>query len=1091
MKTIALLLLLSTALASAGATLSGRVTDANGAVVVGAEIEIVNTATNAAIKVITNNQGLFVAPSLPAGTYSVTITQSGFQKLVKQNIVLTVDDRATENFSLAPVGVQDAVTITGRSSLIERDSPAVATVVDRQFVENLPLNGRSFQSLLELTPGVTLTRSSTASTGQFSINGQRTNANYFMVDGVGANFGASLTAQAFQQGGGTLPALTVLGGFNNLASVDALQEFRVQTSTYSPEFGRSPGGQISIATRSGGNSYTGTLFNYFRNEALDATDFFDKINRVPKRKLRQNNFGGVLGGPVRLPKKVFGPLGYDGRDRTFFFISYEGLRLVQPQAGIFRARVPSLEARQAATGAWRSVLNAFPLPNAPRVAADGDPEGTARYIAGLSYPTTLDAISARFDQQFSSKLSAFVRYAQSPSDQNFLAFPSQENRFTKRTEFVTAGATWTISPRWVSDTRFNYSTDRGTFDFVGVARDGAILPPDNLVFPSFAPRESTAVSLILGTGGGVFSSANLTQGKTLGAKQQQFNFVQNMTWVAGNHEFKFGADYRLLRPIQDSRSLSISYSFTTPAARLNGVPNQIQVQAFAPVTEFRVHNFSGFVQDTWRIARHFSLSYGTRYEVNPPLAGDRLPYQLDGLNNPLTATIARPGTRQWNTTWNNFAPRIGFGWTISEKHNLVARGGYGLFYDTAQGTALRGYSSFPYNVFKTITAPAQLRFPANDLDLQPPPYLDQAQPPYSSSFFVFDRNLQLPRTQQWSLTLEKSLGQYQTISVGYVAASARRLLRAEQLQNFNRAFAQSRFGIDQAVIVLNPVLFGPDLNSTAPLGGSTVNITRNAAASDYHSLQVQFRRRLSRGLQVLASYTWAKSLDDVSDETITGIPFSSTIFRLERGPSDFDIRHTFSTAVTYDLPLIPGLRESQPYRAVFGNWAIDAVGRARSATPFNAITQNFDVLNIGTTRRVDLKPGVPVYLNNPSVPGGKRLNPDAFVVGAAGRQGTLGRNSLRGFGATQIDLSVRRQFALREKLRLQFRAEFFNVLNQANFADPAGSFGFSTFGVSQSMLGRALSGNTGATQTSPSPGFNSLYQIGGPRSIQFALKLLF
>ncbi|MFN8000232.1 MAG: Plug domain-containing protein [Acidobacteriota bacterium] len=234
--------------------------------------------------------------------------------------------------------------------MVNRESPTVATVVDRQFVENLPLNGRSFQVLLELTPGVTLAKSSLQSTGQFSVNGQRTNANYFMVDGVGANFGASLTAQSYQQGAGTQPALSVLGGFNNLVSVDALQEFRVQTSGYDAQYGRSPGAQVSITTRSGGNQFTGSAFNYFRNEALDAADFFDNLGGIPKRKLRQNDFGGTLGGPVRLPKKVFGPLGYDGRDRTFFFASVEQLRLVQPQAGVFRARVPSLAAREAATG---------------------------------------------------------------------------------------------------------------------------------------------------------------------------------------------------------------------------------------------------------------------------------------------------------------------------------------------------------------------------------------------------------------------------------------------------------------------------------------------------------------------------------------------------------------------------------------------------------------------------------------------------------------------------------------------------------------------------------------------------------------------
>jgi TonB-dependent receptor-like protein len=245
------------------------------------------------------------------------------------------------------------------------------------------------------------------------------------------------------------------------------------------------------------------------------------------------------------------------------------------------------------------------------VTADGDPADTERYVVGLSYPTEMDAVSVRVDQRFSSNFSVFGRYADSPSEQRFRSFPSQENQFKKKTRFLTTGATWTISPRLVSDARFNYSSDRGAFDFAGVAVDGAILPPDNLLFPSFAPRESTAVSIqTAGFGPNGVTAGNLTQGKTLGAKQRQINVVENLTFVAGAHELKFGADYRLLRPIQDTRSLSLSYAFATEASRRSGTPTSIQVQAFAPVTDFYAHNFSAFAQDTWRLNKRLTLTYG-------------------------------------------------------------------------------------------------------------------------------------------------------------------------------------------------------------------------------------------------------------------------------------------------------------------------------------------------------------------------------------------------------------------------------------------------------------------------------------------------
>ena len=1094
--------------AYATGTLSGRVVDAVGAAVAGADVRAVNAATGQARETKTNEVGRYAMAELPPGAYRIEVRLSGFQTAVREEVVIHVAGRVTEDFVLRVGSVSESVTIEGGSAILERESAAVQTLVDRQFVENLPLNGRSFQTLLELTPGVVLTRTGssggTISTGQFSVNGQRSNANYFLVDGVSANIGASVTAQGFQQAAGTLPGLTVLGGFSGLVTVDALREFRVQTSSYAPEYGRMPGAQVSIATRSGANRFTGSAFNFFRNEKLDAADWFDNRDGRGRRKLRQNDFGGTLGGPIRLPKKVFGPLGYDGRDRSFFFFSLESVRLVQPQPGVLLARVPSREARERATGPMRAILNAFPLPNLPAVnpgQANGDPRDSERYIVGLSYPSTLNAASVRLDHKLTNAIQLFGRFNEAPSESAIRSFPSQENFFRQDNRTFTLGMTWTITPRLVSDLRWNASRANGQFAFNGVPVDGAILPPDSLVFPAGASRAATRVSfqLMPANFNAGISAGNLTLGKAVGNRQRQMNLVENLTWVRGSHELKFGVDYRRLRPIQEASDIGISYVFGTEASRAAGAPTSISIQAFAPITDFYVHNFSSFVQDAWRITPRLTLTYGARYEVNPPLGGDRLPYQIDGLENPLTATIARPGTRQWETTWNNVAPRIGIAHTLSERRSLVLRGGFGIFYDTGQGTALRGYSSFPYNTVRNITAPAQLRFPANEADLAPPAFSDAGPPPYSSSFFVFDRKLKLPYTRQWNAAIEKGLGRQQSVSVSYVGAQGRRLLRAEQFRNYNEAFVRDRFRLTTgAITVINPAIFGP-ASATTPQAGAAISVTRNGSESDYHALQAQFQRRLSRGLQAMISYTWAKSLDDVSDELTTGIPERNLDLALERGPSDFDIRHNWIGAVTYELP---ALKTRGLARGLLGGWALDAIGRAQSARPFSVITQEFDILNIAATRRVDLVPGAPIYLPDASAPGGKRLNPAAFAIPTPGRQGTLSRNGLRAFGLWQVDLAVRRQFALGERARLQFRTEFFNLTNHPNFNDPASSFvagapvagclpAQTNFGCATSMLGRGLSGNSGATQTSPSAGFNSLYQIGGPRSIQFSMKLLF
>ncbi len=1099
-----LFLTISSVFASSTATLSGRITDKNNAVIAGVKVELTNIATNAKITVTTNGDGFYLVPELAPANYRIEISKQGFQSAIREGITLNIGAKTTLNFTLTVGSIEEKVTVeTSESELVERDSATVGTLVTRQFIENLPLNGRSFQTLIELTPGVTLVPTSTQSTGQFSVNGQRSNANYFTVDGVSGNIGSGTNFQFYQQAAGSLPGLSVFGGTNTLASVDAVQEFRVQTSSYDAEFGRQPGGQISLVTRSGSNTYNGSLFNYFRNEALDANDWFENRAGRNRRPLRQNNFGGTFGGKIKLPRFGEGtPLIYDGKDRSFFFVSYEGLRLKQPQTNVLLSRVPSIAARNAATGVFKQVLNAFPLPNGGFVA--GDPADTERYTAALSYPSKVDALSFKLNQKITEKINLFGRFNDAPSSQTFRAFPSQNNAYENNIRTITVGSTQTISSRLVNDLRVNYSYTRGLFLFQGIETEGSKLPDDSLLFPSFAPRENASVSLILGTGGSNISSANLTQGKVIGTKQRQINIVDNFTAIAGNHELKFGVDYRRMNPKIDSRALGITYNFTTPASRASGIPVSIQVQALSPITDFKIENFSVFAQDTWRINQRLTLTGGLRWELNPPLSGERLPFQIQGFDNLLTATLAPAGTPQWKTEYNNFAPRIGVAFTVSEKQNLVARAGFGLYYDLGTGTALRGYTSFPYNSNRTITNPAQLRFPANEIDIQPLPFLDTTPPPYSSNFFFFDPNLKLPNTKQWNVSIEKGLGKNQSLTVSYVGAMGRELLRNEQLQNFNSGFVRARFctplpnpvpascsptAAPPPVVLINPAIFGPNpaaLNDgTQILNGSAVSITRNGATSDYHALQTQYQRRLSNGLQTVVSYTFAKAIDDVSDETITGIPFQNAAVGLEKGVANFDVKHNFVAAISYDLPT---WKANSFTRAIFGGWAIDSIIRARSGLPFSVISQNFDPLNIGQTRRVNLIQGVPIWLEDSNVGGGKKLNSAAFSAPQLGFQGTLGRNALRSFNLRQVDLSVRRTFALGEKARIQFRSEAFNILNTPNFNFPAASFGFAGFGETTSMLGRGLSGTS---NTSPSNGFNSIYQVGGARSLQFSLKFLF
>ncbi|HJX89632.1 MAG TPA: carboxypeptidase regulatory-like domain-containing protein, partial [Pyrinomonadaceae bacterium] len=297
---------------SATASLSGMLLDEQGALVSSVLVTITKVDTGLTRQALTNNEGYFVISALLPGRYMVTARHEGFSVARIDDVVLNVNDQRSLRIELKVGQVSESITVVGTQS-VKTESAAVSTLIDRQFVENLPLNGRSFSTLIELTPGVVLTKANYGDQGQFSVNGQRSNANYFLVDGVGANFGIGGGVLLNQTGAGTVPAFSAMGGTNNLVSIDALQEFSIQTSTYAPEFGRTPGAQVSVVTRSGTNNFQGSLFEYFRNETLDANDWFANSRGLKKPPLRQSDFGGVVGGPIL-------------KNRTFFFFSYEGLR---------------------------------------------------------------------------------------------------------------------------------------------------------------------------------------------------------------------------------------------------------------------------------------------------------------------------------------------------------------------------------------------------------------------------------------------------------------------------------------------------------------------------------------------------------------------------------------------------------------------------------------------------------------------------------------------------------------------------------------------------------------------------------------------
>ena len=1025
-------LLAASPLLAQNAGISGLISDPSSLAVAGARVVVQSVDTSATRVVSSNGQGEYSVPALAPGPYNITVEANGFKTVHQNGVVVEVDQRARLDFALTVGSKTETITVEGGAPLLNTSDASVSTVIDHQFVENLPLNGRSFSSLIDLTPGVVLIPANFYEQGQFSVNGQHPDANYFMVDGVSANLGTS-ASNLGQGGAGQLPATSAFGGTSNLVSLDALQEFRIETSTFAPQYGRTPGAQISVVTKSGTNTFHGTVFEYFRNDKLDANDWFANANGLARPELRQNDFGGVLGGPIL-------------KDKLFFFGSYEGLRVRQPQ--VADTYVPSLASRQNAPAAVQPLLNAFPLPNGPNLG-----NGTAAFSASYSDPSTLNSSGIRIDYLPWQRVTIFGRYSDAPSKVDQRGDGSLQSTYSNgavtkyRTQSLTLGSNQTLTPRWTNEFRFNYSRSRANGFYTLDNFGGAVPPPNSLLYPPGAsPQDSSFVFY------GDFNPYGLqfTTGKLGNNLQQQINVTDNVSYVAGTHQLKFGMDYRRLRPETGLFSYQIEYFFGSLSNVLANTVPAAYVLSYFPVT-LTFSNWSLFAQDTWKATRTLTITYGLRWEYNaaPSSPNGTLPFTVTQVNNLATMTLAPPGTSLWHPQIDDFAPRLGVAW--QPLPNWVFRAGAGIFYDLGYSAVADAMTAFPFSQYKTVL---NTSFPLSAANAAPPPFT--TTPPVSY-LAVVDPNHVLPRTYEWNAALERAFGRADVLTVTYLGAAGRKLMRQD-------------------------IYIAPN-----PEFPSEFDLMRNDADSSYNALQVQYRHRFSHGLQTLLSYTWAHSIDDASsDAYFVNLPASDAPLSQERGSSDYDIRHTFSGAISYNIPA-PG---SGIWKAIFGNWSTDSIVYARTAPPVNVVTGldpfNTEVLSgaMGAVRP-NLVSGVPLWIADPNVAGGKEINPAAFTIPTAAVQGDLGRNALRGFGATNVDLTLRRQFKIRERLALQARADLFNIFNHPNFGSPINYLSSPQFGQSTQMLGASL-GSGGQ-----SGGLNPLYQIGGPRSAQLALKLVF
>jgi hypothetical protein len=1025
---------------STDATLSGIVLDPSGKMILDAEVEILNEATGVHYSGRTNAEGIYTVTILPPGQYRVQVSKPGFKTLIKPGITLNVQSALALNFTLPLGAASESVTVESGASEINTTDGSVSTVIDSDFVENMPLNGRSFQDLLDLAPGVSQVSTSAGLgygvgySGDIVVNGQRTESNYFTVDGVSANAGAVSGGAQGAGVSGNLPEFTALGTTQGLASVDDLAEFRSNTSTYSAEYGRSPGGQFSISTRSGTDVLHGSLYDFLRNDALDANNWFNDFYGYPKGMERQNDFGGTLGGPIVLPKF------YDGRNRTFFFVTYEGLRLSSPQAAT-PVEVPENTLRSQAPPSLQPLLNAFPVANG---SSDGRNDGFGYYIESVSFPSSLNSTSIRLDHSVGKKLTLFGRYADTPTrSASYTA--AVEQLVENRAESATLGATYALSAHQSNEFRFNFTRNIGRSASVSTGLGGAT-PFDLTTLPgphgSAFPRNNSDLYVAFD-----FASYTSLSLNSLPQTQDQLNLTDTHDWIVGRHNLKAGIDWRTLRTTLYALTPTEEVAFGSESQVLENAPDfgYVSTSGLVNDNEPVYKYFSAFLQDEWKPTERLSFSAGLRWDTSPAPtnANGPAPYTVTEVRDLSTTQLAPEGTPLWNTDWRGFAPRLGLALQTrpGSKLNTVVRAGFGVFYDPGNSQGSAGYIGIGFSSSAQIAAAS---FPLTSAQLTLP--APSVTPPYSGYIFGFDPNLRLPYSFQYNFALEQALGRRDSLTLGYVGSGARKLLTTFQT----------------APSALGNASFSPS---------ATLEVTQGRASSSYNSLQVKYQREMHQGLQTLVSYTYAHSIDNASSNF--GIDY------LLRASSDFDVRHNLEAAVTYQTPHVNSLHD---IAHLLDNWGLDFRFQARTALPVDVIG-NLE-LNPATGTYLQYQPnlvsGQPLYLHGPAYPGGRAINYDAFSIAPDGVQGNLPRNYAKAFNLVQLNTALRRDLPLHDRFHLQVRAEAFNILNHPMFGP---IYQYLSYGPT--LFGTAF--NTANSEGN----LNSLYQAGGPRSLQISLKALF
>jgi hypothetical protein len=1068
-------------------SIRGKVVDPNGNAIVGAKLTAKNRATGQIRDAATGDDGAYVLAELPAGEYALTAEYGGLSP-VGQNVIVNVGSDTTANFDLTRVEKHlEQLTVTEEAPVIDTTRDVLSEVVDQKLVAELPLNGRDFGKLVALSPGATVDPSGVAGTqggfGQFNINGNRDRSNNYTLDGTDNNDPFFNNSALNQTGIGGAPA--------SLLPIDAIQEFNLQ-SQFGAEYGRNSGSVVNIVTRSGTNKLHGSGFEFFRNSALDARNYFN--TEPQKSEFQNNNFGASLGGPIV-------------KDKTFFFGAYEGQR--ERVGSDFLLLVPTQSQIQQA----RTIAGAINgTPSNPVINPGLDailafyPKSDTSQIPGVVRDTNNgNNFIAKIDENLTNTELLTGRYAFSQSYQVFpfgspggfgtgSRLPQFAQTSPTRVQVVSVSLLSTLSPSKINEVRFGYSRYRTSFSSLDANFDpnsiGLNFGTGQLGLPEF---DFTNIENLGATG---FS---IPRGRT----SQSFQILDNFTWLKGRHTFKFGGEFRraAISNFNDNLERGI-FQFTAGVGLspdpvvdaladfyTGGTQDTNFCCSFVSVdagnTQRTTYNngFSFFAQDDYRMTSTLTVNFGLRWEYFGPLSEKN--NLLSNLGR--DGNLALVGTDGLNGVYNrdlhDFAPRLGFAWQAAK--NTVVRAGYGIYYDyVPQDLFIANFTSSAGVVTNPIGPKAVVplsfdptAFNGTNSTPNPPIMNGVASPPYS--IFVTPRNFRSPYTQNWNFNVQQELAENASFEARYVGSKGSRLVRLTDLNE-------------------------PNANGVRPNPNySAMDELTPESSSSYNALQVIGRIQQNHGFSGFAAYVWSKAIDDASDgiDFVPGAAFPQDPGNLpaERGPSLFDTRNRFTAAINYELPSWKALRG-------FGSgWQLNTIITVQSGRPIPIANSTDTSGRFYFNQRPNVVPGVNPILPN-WTPSTGYLNPLAFVQPAFGTFGDLGRDSIFGPGLSNVDFSITKNTRLTERLNLQLRAEFFNIFNHPNFALPAHTIipGYVDNGtpgnpqvvpnpaahtnglISQPLLPMGLITQTpDVAQTNPGLGG------GGPRVVQLAAKFTF